>query len=396
LPATAGFTSLAPARSAWHLVTGEYPPDPGGVADYTEAVAEALADTGAEVHVWSTGIEPDAVSQPGGVRVHRVAGRFGPSGLARLDRELDHFPGPRRILIQYVPHAFGCRAMNLPFAAWALSRSLRRRDDVRVMFHEVAFPWVRRPLQHNLIAAVNRAMAAVLIRACFRAYVAIPGWVPLLQRLGAGRVPIDWTPVPSTVPEDASPTAVAARRAELALGDPTARVVGHFGTYSPSVTRDLGPILRALLNRRLDLRVLLLGAGGDRWRGELAGERADWHARVLAPGPLPAPTITEYLRACNLLLQPYPDGASGRRSSLMAALANGVPVVTTIGHLSEPIWSEGAVAVVPAGDPDRLARLAFELLDCPGRRAELGQAGRRLYEDRFALRHTIAALLELA
>ena len=49
-------------------------------------------------------------------------GEFGPAGLRRLDRELDRFPGPRTVLVQYTPHAFGWKAMNLPFAAWAASR----------------------------------------------------------------------------------------------------------------------------------------------------------------------------------------------------------------------------------------------------------------------------------
>jgi glycosyltransferase involved in cell wall biosynthesis len=249
-------------------------------------------------------------------------------------------------------------------------------------------------LRHNLLAVVNRAMAAMLLRACSRAYVSIPGWVPLLRRLGAGRVPIAWTPVPSSVPEEASPTAVAARRAELTRGDPTARVVCHFGTYGPSVTRDLGPVVHELLGRRPNLWVLLLGAGGDRWGVELTDGKLDWHTRVIASGPLPAPAIAEYLRACDLVIQPYPDGASGRRTTLMAALANEVPVVTTIGVLSEPVWSDGAVATAPAGDPDQLARLALDLLDCPDRLVELGRAGRRLYEDRFAVHHTVATLLE--
>jgi glycosyltransferase involved in cell wall biosynthesis len=262
------------------------------------------------------------------------------------------------------------------------------------MFQEVAFPWVRRPYRHNLLAAVNRAMAAMLVRACSRAYVTIPGWVPLLRRLGAGRVSIAWTPVPSSVPEEASPTAVATRRAELTSGDPTARVACHFGTYGPSVTRGLGSVLRELLNYRPDLRVLLLGAGGERWRAKLAEGRADWHARIIAPGFLPAPAIAEYLRACDLMIQPYSDGASGRRTTLMAALANSVPVVTTIGALSEPVWSEGAVAAAPAGDAAQLARLALDLLDRPERLAELGSAGRQLYEDRFAIRHTVATLQE--
>jgi glycosyltransferase involved in cell wall biosynthesis len=326
------------------------------------------------------------------VEVHRIAG-FTPLGLGRLDRELDRFASPRTILIQYVPHAFGWKAMNLPFALWAACRA-RRGDDVRVMFHEVAFPWVRRPLRHNVIAASNRIMAAILLRGCSRAYVATAAWEPRLRRLGAGSLPITWTPVPANIPEEVFAARVAARRAELTRGDPAVRVVGHFGTYGPSVTQTLAPALRAVLGSRPEVRVLLLGVSGDRWRCVLAGERRDWLDRIDGPGVLPAPAIAESLRACDLVVHPYPDGASGRRTTLMAALANWVPVVTTVGALSEPIWSDGAVATVPAGDPDALARVAIELLDAPDRRAALGQAGRKLYEDRFALRHTIAALLE--
>jgi glycosyltransferase involved in cell wall biosynthesis len=329
------------------------------------------------------------------VEVHRIA-RFSPLGLGRLDRELDRFASPRTILIQYVPHAFGWKAMNLPFAVWAARRA-RRGDDVRVMFHEVAFPWVRRPLRHNVLAAANRVMAALLVRACVRAYVSTTSWEPALRRLAGRRLPVlVWTPVPSSIPDEAAAAAVAAHRAELTRGDPNARVVGHFGTYGPSVTQTLAPALRAVLGSRAEVRVLLLGAGGDRWRGELAGERRDWLDRIDGPGALPVEAIAGSLQACDLVLQPYADGASSRRTTLMAALANGVPVVTTVGFLSEPIWSEAAVATVPAGDPDALARVAYELLDAPDRRAALGQAGRELYEERFALRHTIAALVDLS
>jgi glycosyltransferase involved in cell wall biosynthesis len=167
-------------------------------------------------------------------------------------------------------------------------------------------------------------------------------------------------------------------------------VVGHFGTYSPLITDLLGPALRALMKRRADVRVLLLGTGGERWRGDWAGDHAD---RVIATGSLPADEVAEHLRACDLVIQPYPDGASSRRTSLMAALANGVPAVTTLGSSSEPVWSGGAVAAVPVGDPDRLAGRTLELLDQPGRRAELGAAGRRTYEEQFAVERTVAVLL---
>ncbi len=384
---------LTNRTSRWHILTGGYPPEPGGVADYTASVAGAMVDGGAEVHVWCRGELTRPGVEPSGVVVHRVAGRFGSAGLARLGRELDGFPGPRKILIQYSPPAFGWKAMNLPFAAWVLSRRIRRRDDIRVMFHEVAYPWVRSPLRHNLIAVANRAMAALLVRACSQAYVSIPGWLPLLRRVGSGRLSLTWSPIPSNVPDEALPPNVTRRRAEVTGHCPGVPVVGHFGTYGPLITRTLGPVLRDLLGRRADTRVLLLGAGGDRWRRDLIGERADWSERVVAPGSLPAPVIAEYLRACDLVIQPYPDGISSRRTTVMAALANGVPVVTTIGPLSEPLWTDGPVAAAGPEDIARLADLAGSLLDQPTTRLELGRAGRKLYEERFAIGRTVDILL---
>jgi glycosyltransferase involved in cell wall biosynthesis len=153
----------------------------------------------------------------------------------------------------------------------------------------------------------------------------------------------------------------------------------------------LAPALGGILDRRPEVRVLLLGAGGDRWREELTRGRPTWADRVTAPGRLSGEAVVEYLRACDLVVQPYPDGASSRRTSLMAPLANGVPVLTTLGPCSEPVWSAGSVAVAPAG---RLADAALELLDHPARLVELGEAGRALYDHSFSLRRTVAELLD--
>jgi glycosyltransferase involved in cell wall biosynthesis len=349
------------------------------VADYTALVAAGLADAGCDVHAWAPGDAAGPEPVRPGVTAHRVAGRFGPRGLLRLGRGLSAFPGPRTVLVQYTPHMYGAKGMNLPFCLWVLARRVAHGDDVRVMFHEVSMPFVRRPVHWNLIAAANRAMAAVLVAAARRVDVAIPAWERLLRGLGGRRRPVAWLPVPANVPAGPAPAAAA---------DP---VVGHFGTHSPLVTPLFVPAARQLLADRPDVRFLLIGRGGDRFRDDLTRDRPDWAARVTATGGLPPAEVSARLRACALVLQPYPDGVSTRRGSVMAALANGVPVVTTFGDLSEPVWKdEPGVALA---DPGELAGAAARLLDDPARRAALGRAGRDLYERRFALRHTIAALL---
>src|SRR5207248_8710803 len=100
-----------------------------------------------------------------------------------------------------------------------------------------------------------------------------------------------------------------------------------------------------------------------------------------------------HLLACDLMVQPFEDGVTTRRTSIMAALAHGVPTVTTRGRLTEPLWrASGAVGLAPAGDPTALATVAADLLAEPRRRQRLGAAGRATYDEFFDVRHTVAAL----
>src|ERR1043165_2729419 len=99
----------------WHILTGEYPPQPGGVSDYTQGVAEALTAEGNEVEIWAPPTEGTDITKDG-LAVHRLPDRFGPRSLTRLDRGLHRRPG--RVLVQYTPHAFGWKGMNLLLVAW--------------------------------------------------------------------------------------------------------------------------------------------------------------------------------------------------------------------------------------------------------------------------------------
>jgi hypothetical protein len=112
-----------------HIITSEYPPQPGGVSDYTRLVAEGLAQAGEEVHVWCPGTAGESISE-GGVHVHSGLGRVTPEDLARVGDELDRFPGPRQMLVQYVPHGYGYRSMNVPFCFWLWRRARKRGDWV--------------------------------------------------------------------------------------------------------------------------------------------------------------------------------------------------------------------------------------------------------------------------
>ena len=68
----------------WHIITGEYPPTIGGVSDYSQLVAEGLADAGDEVHVWCPPLPH--LSASNGVTVHPTLGRLSWRDLRAVDR----------------------------------------------------------------------------------------------------------------------------------------------------------------------------------------------------------------------------------------------------------------------------------------------------------------------
>ena len=186
------------------------------------------------------------------------------------------------------------------------------------------------------------------------------------------------------------PVAVQALRPAASDGG-SAVVVGHFSTYPPAIRAALAVMLPVLLRERADLHVRLLGRGSDEAAAALRAHlRTD---RVSASGAVDAAALSCHLQACDVMVQPYPEGATLRRSSLTAALAHGLPVVTTTGPQSESFWTEtAAVLTVSAEDHEALAAAVLELAGAPERRRQLGAAARAAYGSRLSLAHVIEAL----
>jgi glycosyltransferase involved in cell wall biosynthesis len=372
----------------WHLVTGEYPPHCGGVGDYTACVARALARAGDTVHIWVPAIAVSASDgSTDGVIVHELPDRFGRASRRMLADAWRATPGI--VLLQYVPNALGARGANLVFCRW-LRRVHRDGTDVRVMFHEPYFyfsfarPW------RNALALAQRMMAATLLRASSTVYLSTETWKRYLSAVGA-LPPVQTLSIPSSLPCGASQESIERRRHEIAPEG--GQVIGHFGTYGEHVAGELLAVLPVLAERLPAVRFALAGAGSDGFLETLRLRHPRLAARTWASGRLDENAVPAVLRACDVLVQPYPDGITTRRTSVMAGLKNGVATVSTAGFLTEAVWDESrAAALAPAGRPDRFAEIVAALLDDPTARAALGSRGAQAYRRHFSIEHTIAAL----
>ncbi|MCS6975601.1 MAG: glycosyltransferase family 4 protein [Gemmatales bacterium] len=373
---------------AWHLITGEYPPQCGGVGDYTAQLAQALVEAGETVTVWCPAGIGDQNS--GRVRVRAELGRMGWSDFRRMDQLLDAEPRPRRLVVQWVPHAFGRRAVNWPFCRWVRSRA-RRGDELSVMIHE-AFLDYSGSLKKRLAAFVQRLMMRELLAEANAAWVSTAAWLPLVRPYARPDLTVEWLPVPSNVQVFCDQETTMSLRQTLAPdGQP---IVGHFGTYGGHTAELLRQSLFHLCKRRQDVTVLLLGRQGEVFRQRLVQEGIVEPRRIHAPGRLEAGPLSIHLAACDVMMQPYCGGISTRNGSLMACLSHGRPVVASRGSLTEPEWEAWqAVELTDEHDLEAMAEAICRLLNDPGRRQDLAQQAQAVYEAHFSLRHTVERLL---
>jgi glycosyltransferase involved in cell wall biosynthesis len=117
--------------------------------------------------------------------------------------------------------------------------------------------------------------------------------------------------------------------------------------------------------------------------------------QLLASGSLEPEEAAAHLAACDLLVQIYPDGISGRRGTLMAGLALGVPIVSNLGALSEDFWRESdAIALACSPAPAEVLAQVERVIADESLRLNLSKRARELYARRFAIQHTVERLLQ--
>lgn len=372
-----------------HIITGEFPPEAGGVADYTATVARALAAAGEEVHVWCGGRGPAPVREDG-VVVHRSMGAFDRVGLAAADDELQRQPEPRRLHVQWVPHAYGRRSLNLDFCRWVRRRVRRYGDRLEVTVHEPFLSFGGNARQ-TAAAGMHRLMAHLVLGSASRVWVVTPAWERLCRPY-ARRARFEWTPVPSGIPACADHSGASDVRRELDV-PPGALLAGSFGRFPPEQQTAIADSLAALQASHGEAFLLLIGTGSHEARAMIARNQPGLASRIHATGVVPAPHVSRLLRACDVLVQPYPSGICGRHSSASAALAHGCAIVATEGRYTEPLWREsGAVRLVTIGSRQRIADAVVDLAADAAERVRLAERARALYDRRFDVRHTVAAL----
>jgi glycosyltransferase involved in cell wall biosynthesis len=400
------------------MIVDVFPPEICGIGDYSACLARAMAERGVGVRVLTKAINgagamqtsswaceghghEDVAMPPStvdGFDVRRIGGRWGFADFRRVLAEADAM-GPETIIhVQYPSRTgYGRRPMiNLLPALVRIARPSHKIVVTMHEYHEHRLRWRARVLPMLLGPS---ALIAVRSVDCRR----ISSWLRLMRpwRTDSESLPpVAMVPVASNIPaarlSDADRQTL---RRELGLGQESL-VLTFFGDVRPDKgVHSLLDAAQAVRRQGLDVRVLVIGAVGDdgirdwglgirgcepgamptsSWACDAhghedvamppprprspyqaavlerieAGRQAGWAALVRGPD---AWRVASLLHAADLAVFPFTLGASENRTSLLAATANGLPVLTTRGPSTPPGFEAAyGVATVPAGDQDAL------------------------------------------
>lgn len=349
------------------FITGEYPPTVGGIGDYTATLTSHLRAAGARVAI-VTGRVAGAGNEPG---VWREVPNWDFSSWRAIDRAIAA-ERPNLIHIQYQAGAYDGRA---PIHLLPWRRAMRRRkfyphtfaggSSLRVTQLLVTLHDLHAPYLFPKAGPLRPVALRLLTRGC-AATIATNGedWRRLgVSDLSARRLLL--IPIGSNIPPVAGTDSPHGLRAKLGVRDNEILLV-HFGLIGAS--KGLETLLDALrtLEEQVSGRYHLLLIGGeasatDRVRrgddNDLASalRARGLTERVVVTGTLPPAAAAAHLAAADVAVLPYRDGASWRRGSLLAALTQGLPVVTSTpspgydadGQLPRLIDGDNALLVPP-------------------------------------------------
>lgn len=336
------------------LITGEYPPMQGGVADFTREIGRAFVAQGHTVCVLTgqqgTGLADDGIVVDASVSNWNRASLGAVARWTRVQR-LDV------VNLQYQTAAYHMAPLI------HLLPALIRQIPFVTTFHDLRVPYLfpKAGLLRDwwVLRLARDADGAIVTngedeRELFRA-----GGVRRIERIPIGS---------NIMPSLAANFDRDAWRARIGVG-PDETLIAYFGFMNRSKGVDV--LLRAVAaahSRETPIRLVMIGGrtgASDPTNAAYAAEiealqtELGLQDRVIWTGYVESEAVSAYLAAADCCALPFADGLSFRRGSLMAALAHGCAIVTTAPAIPLPeVRDDVHMRLVP---PDNVAALASAL-----------------------------------
>jgi glycosyltransferase involved in cell wall biosynthesis len=329
------------------MVTDYYPPLIEGIGDYTANLLQALGNRGVGITVVTrpaAGANVREVSGP--IDIRRIGNGWRMSAIGTILQVLDE-KGPGAILHVQYPSGSTYHKRPMINLLPAIVRMARPRVPVVVTMHEYH--------EHRLrwkVRAIPMMMAAhglILVNS--------KDYRTVTRRIRPPKFHTELIPIGSNIevaPE--SPTLRNELRMQYGF-NPGDAIIVYFGDMHPGKGfPELLSAVRQLRSEGLAASLLIISrlkANMSAYDREILAAlespiREKWAYVADAPEP---EKVSHHLQLADAAVFPFTRGAAENRGSLLAAIAHGLPTITTRGPQTPEMFEQNfGVQTVPAGD----------------------------------------------
>jgi len=307
------------------------------------------------------------------------------AALGELEKTLGNAEGSW-FFLQYTALAWSQRG----FSHRALKiLKLLRRNGARcaVVFHDAEAYSGARMIDKIRRAVQLRTMQKLLRLADLAVLTIPPEIIPWVPSASHNCVTI---PVGANVPSPEK----AWSQAKLSGQPPTIAVFSlSDGSAGADEVQLVADALHYAVAQTNPLRLTILGRNSDTSGKQLRALLAGTPVQVDILGLLKPEEVVQVLGSCDVML--FVRGPiSTRRSSAVAGIACGLPVVGRAGWETGPPLTQAGIALVPEQDQGRFGPTLVRVLSDPPYRAELAQRSRQAQERYFSWRAIAAQYAE--
>lgn len=347
------------------LITGEYPPLQGGIGAYTNILSKRLHQQGHDVFVFSNN---RTESQSPDIHLNNTVEKW-------------NFETNRLVNKWAKEHQLDILNLQFQTAAFNMSPWIHFMPDMLdssfvTTFHDLRFPY--------LFPKAGKLRDWIVMHLAKSSDGLIVTNHEDLQHVS--HLPSTMIPIGSNIPFDNTvDSKVWREKINIAEDD---FLLAHFGFINHS--KGIDTLLRAIASLN-DPKLKLLMIGGRTGASDPTNiaysesidsliRELDLEPQVIWTGYVEDHEVSAYLQSADIVTLPFRDGASFRRGSLMAAIEQTCPIITTQPNLSIPEFTSDNMMLIEPDNPTQLAGAINLLRQSPEQGEQLRQNSAKLRE----------------
>lgn len=379
------------------VISSHYPEMPGGVSDYTYFLSRFLAQKNNRVFVLTT--DNKVIKENTGTGVNVIAGidKWNILAIPKVLKYIDEI-APDYVLLQYVPYMY-CK-YGLPFSIALLALILRFKGTKLITtFHEISIDLDMVNIKYFLISVLQRIITQFISLASYRIVITIEPYLRLISlfKEKIRIIPVGSNIIPFEVNE------IEKEKIRKNISDNNGCIISTFGSGLRR-TDLLIDAVKLLNDEGLNIKLIIIG-GLSVNSAEILKARIDEHAlndKVVLTGYLNPEDIYKYLIVTDIyvILESVDykgrGGISIKNTSLAAAYAAGLPIISNRGHMTDSFFENGSnIILIDVLDVNLILKEIKRLIDSTQLRKSLSLNAIKTYYTKLSWEIITSRYLEL-